>query len=581
MDFFDERKNKLLEAVVNDIAPIPELTEVHNNKYKICTMEEVLNPIIDRADVIIVPGAFFGDEAKGKTSDAIARHPDIKIIARTNSGENAGHTVYHNGIKYVFHLAPSAIFSGKPNVIGPNCVMDPITFMDSEICQLVENRISYDNLFVGNTSIVTPYHKIIDALGKANSSTLKGISQVHSSKALKKDIRLDDLFSSKDFQAKKFQEDMVIFEALVKYFGVSKDELASKFQEEFNSDGNIRIPKHVIDFLREKNPVDYLINLYDEGVVKNDKFPIITDTQKMIQDVLEEGGKAIFEGPQSFYLSNMIQTHHSSSTSSDTTSAGISSAAGINLGKYRLVTINVHKAPASSRIGLGANPAGYVSQDWFSSKGINTLEHESLDGLCEDFDSIQKAFFESIEDNGIVRPAIYVDNDKEIDAKVAIAISSSKTYGERGATTLKPRITGMFDCVAHHKVNTVQGPYLTISALDRGDICDKIGLVIAYAVSNEDNLSLVSNGIRYNHGDIIKPGDSLPNENVLYHCVPVIKVIDGWKDSPISAKVITERENLPENVGRFVSEVEYYTKSDVISIGNGPQTENLIYIRRQ
>jgi adenylosuccinate synthase len=500
------------------------------------------------------------------------------LIARTNSGENAGHTVYHDGIKYVFHLAPSAIFSGKPNVIGPSCVMDPISFMESEISQLLNNGISYDNLFVGNTSIVTPYHKVIDALGKANSSTLKGISPVHSSKVRKKDIRLDDLFGSKDFQSKKFEEDMDIFEALINYFGTSRWDLSQKLQE-FNSDGNIRIPKHVIDFLEDKDPIDYLIDLYEKNVVNNDNFPKITDTQKMIQDTLTKGGKVILEGPQSFYLSNMVQTHHSSSTSADTTSAGIASAAGINLGKYRLVTINVHKAPASSRVGLGANPAGYVSQDWFSNKGINTLEHESLEGLCENFDDVQKAFFESIQENGIIKPAIYIDKDKEIDTKVAMAISSSKKYGERGATTLKPRITGMFDCVAHHKVNTEQGPYLTISALDRGDICDKIGLVIAYAVSNEDDLPLISNGITYNHGDIIRPGDSLPNENVLYHCVPIVKIIDGWKNTPIGAGLMAKTDMLPTNVARFVSEVEHYTKAIVISVGNGPNTEDLIYIK--
>jgi adenylosuccinate synthase len=64
-------------------------------------------------------------------------------VARVNSGENAGHTVIGaNKVKYDFHLCPSGILTeGKVNCIGPECVMDPVSFMQREISQLVDTNV--------------------------------------------------------------------------------------------------------------------------------------------------------------------------------------------------------------------------------------------------------------------------------------------------------------------------------------------------------------------------------------------------------------------------------------------------------
>ena len=91
--------------------------------------------------------------------DAIARHPGVKVVARVNSGENAGHTVIgENGVKYDFHLCPSGLLTpGKVNVIGPECVMDPVSFMEREISQLIDTWVEYkDRLFIGNVHLVCP-----------------------------------------------------------------------------------------------------------------------------------------------------------------------------------------------------------------------------------------------------------------------------------------------------------------------------------------------------------------------------------------------------------------------------------------
>lgn len=573
MNFIEPHINEVYNGI-KDIPRIPELDWRSNLGFIVSSQEEILDKIVDENDVLVVAGGFFGDEGKGKTVSAIAKHPDIKLIARTNSGENAGHTVGD----YVFHLVPSGILTGKQNVIGPNCVMDPINFMNKEIQRLIKKNIDYSNLIVGNVHIVTPYHKIIDALGAANSSTIQGMSPIHSSKVTKKGLRLDDLFNSVDNQVLYLDKDIEIYHALLKQKGKEESRILEMFNE-MNNKIPGRIPEHLINFLQAKDKVEFLVELYRTNVSENPLFPKRGDVTQIIQDTLVSGGKVLLEGPQSYFLSNNVETHWRSSTSADTSSAGIKASAGFNQEKYKSATINVTKTP-SSRVGLGANPSGYVKQDFFSSRKIECLG--DLERMCEDFDEIQKQFSNSIQENGVINPTIYKDGSGEYTIGAAMATTSSKKHKECGATTKKPRITGIFDCVAHHKLNNAQGPYLTISALDRLNFYDEVGLVIAYTVFNPNKDEVLdSNGVKYKNGDIIKVGDAIPNENVLKHCYPIIKKLPGWKNNPIQTGMLKNGDELPKEVNNFLANIEMYTGAKIISFGDGPETEDLVYVNRK
>jgi adenylosuccinate synthase len=565
---------------VKDTETIPELNYNSNTKYSISKVENILYPIVENHNVIIVAGAFFGDEGKGKTVDAIANHEKIKIVARVNSGENAGHTVVKNNKEFIFHLAPSGMLvKNKINLIGPECVMDPISFMNSEINQLVEEKIEYKNkLFVGNVHIVTPYHKLMDFLGNPNnSSTLKGISPIHSSKVRKRGLRLDHLFCSDELIKKYLEKDIESYLQMQKCNNWTDKEMLKKC-EEINK-GHKRIPDHVIDFLKAENKIKYLMDLYKREVVENSKFPNREDTSKILRDALEKGEKVLLEGPQSYWLSNACEKHWRSATSADTSADGIIAAAKFDSRKYKTVVINIHKTPASSRVGLGANPSSYVAQDFFSKNKIDTLE--KLGNACVDFESIQKQYFLSIKENGILEPTIYKDETGEYGINIAMAISSSRKHREKGATTLKPRVCGLFDCVAHFEVNQIQGPYLSISAVDRADDYDYVGLTIAYVYFHPENKITESHGKEYKNGDFIKAGDSIPCDEVLYFCYPIIKLIKGWRDNPIAANKLQPNTPLPEGVQKFIANIEYFTGAKIISIGNGPSKENLIYIEKE
>jgi len=574
-----DTQTNVYEAL-KDTPILPELSFTPPSlDFIVSSQEEVLYPLILDSDVIIIGGAYFGDEGKGKITDAVAGHPLITMIARMNSGENAGHTVSRNGKRYVFHLTPSGIMiPDKICLIGPECVMDPINFMEKEIKLLADAGEDYKKkLFVGDVHIVGPHHKILDfALSAANSSTLMGMSYVHASKVMKKGLRLDHLFNG-DVQKRRIEGELEIYRGFMKQAG--KDE-RQVLEELIQFAKTRKIPHHLFEFLEAKDKTAYIIDLYMKNVVNNEMFPERRDANRMINDALGRGEKALIESPQSFWLSNATEKHWTSSTSAQTHAAGVLASTRINPSRYRIMVINVAKTPADSRVGIGSNPSSFVPQDHFSKQKISSLD--DLGDACTDFDAIQRSYFGSIQKNGILKPVMYKDATGEYSISSAMAASSSRLFGEKGATTGKPRVTGIFDCVAARQVNDAQGPYLSISAVDRGDFQDHVGMTVAYIFHKMDGSHEADcNGKTYRNGDIIRIGDPYPCDNVLKHCHPIVKVMRGWKDTPIAAGKRNPSDTLPDAVQEFLSAVEHFTGFKVISIGNGPNTKDMIYLGRK
>lgn len=576
---FIETQRRIYEGV-KDTFRVTDLN-VHSPLEIIVSSERrVLYPIIDANDVIVISGAYFGDEAKGKMTDAVAKHPLIVLIARMNSGENAGHTVWHDGVKYIFHLAPSGLLvPNKICAIGPECVMDPINFMQTEIQQLVDHGFSYmEKLFIGNCHLVGPHHKILDfALSPLNSSTMTGMSWAHASKALKKGLRLNNIYNSRQAQEAILKDDLNLYFALMQHNGKDEATVLSQLRD-FSKERPI--PQHLFDFLETRDKVGFVLDLYHGGVVQNPNFPHRANITHMIRQILEERrGKVLLESPQSYWLSNEIEVHFPSSTSAHTHALGVLSATRINP-RYRAGIINVAKTPGDSRVGRGANPSSFVPQNYFAENKIGRLD--KLGDKCSDFDAIQRMYFDAIQENGILRPTTYTDSTGTYSVSEAMAIASARKFGEKGSTTGKPRVTGVFDCVAAYQVCKDQGPYLSLSAMDRGDFQDFVGMTVAYVYFNPNGDEAEdSNGIKYKNGDIIKIGDPYPDDNVLKYCQPIIKKMKGWKDTPISPERGYRRgSDLPSAVTAFISEVERLTGFEVISIGNGPNTEDMIYVKQ-
>ena len=155
---------------------------------------------------IVIVGAQWGDEGKGKVVDLLAQ--DADLVCRYNGGPNAGHTIVANGETWKLRHMPSGILSGKECVIGAGCVVDPGVFVQ-ELDEFARRGIATDRVHLsGNAHVIMPWHLAIDRgserrLGKLKiGTTRRGIGPTYADKAYRLGIRLQDLFEPKILRQK-------------------------------------------------------------------------------------------------------------------------------------------------------------------------------------------------------------------------------------------------------------------------------------------------------------------------------------------------------------------------------------------
>jgi adenylosuccinate synthase len=278
------------------------------------------------ANTILI-GAQWGDEGKGKIIDVLTAKADI--IVRSQGGNNAGHTVIHDGATYVLHLIPSGIVRrGKVCLIGNGVVVDPIALI-SEIDALREAgiQITNRNLLVSDCAhLVLPYHRALDEQrelrkGRAKIGTTKrGIGPAYGDKAARTGLRVSDLMQPILFSKKlhaKIRENNSILEALgakpINYRGVNESYLAAGKK------------------LR----------------------PFVANTVLYLHRALQRGKEVLFEGAQGTFL-DIDHGTYPYVTSSNTTAGGACTGTGVPPHRMDRV-VGVMKA-YTTRVGEGALP---------------------------------------------------------------------------------------------------------------------------------------------------------------------------------------------------------------------------------
>jgi adenylosuccinate synthase len=158
--------------------------------------------------VLVVVGAQWGDEGKGKIIDLLTEKADV--VARYQGGHNAGHTVVVGMDEFILHLIPSGILhKGKKCIIGNGVVVDPAALL-SEMDGLVKRGIRFDkNLLISrNAHLIMPYHKALDVASerlkgnKKIGTTGRGIGPAYADKISRKGIRMADLLDPEAFREK-------------------------------------------------------------------------------------------------------------------------------------------------------------------------------------------------------------------------------------------------------------------------------------------------------------------------------------------------------------------------------------------
>jgi adenylosuccinate synthase len=147
---------------------------------------------------VVVIGAQWGDEGKGKITDLLSRSADI--VVRYQGGVNAGHTVVVNDQTFKLHLIPSGIlYPNTECIIGSGTVIDPKVLIQ-ELDTLDALGISTENLFISSAAHITmPYHRLIDQAAEVQrgvhkiGTTGRGIGPTYADKSERTGIRMLDL----------------------------------------------------------------------------------------------------------------------------------------------------------------------------------------------------------------------------------------------------------------------------------------------------------------------------------------------------------------------------------------------------
>ncbi len=277
------------------------------------------------ANTILV-GAQWGDEGKGKIIDVLTAKADI--VVRSQGGNNAGHTVIHQGVKYILHLIPSGILRrGKTCVIGNGVVIDPVALVgEIEGLQTMKITVGANLLISDCAHLVLPYHRVLDEQrellkGHARIGTTKrGIGPAYGDKAARTGLRISDLMQPELFSTKlqsKIRENNSILQA----FGARP-----------------------IDF-REVN---------EKYLEAGEKLrPFVTNTVVWLHRALQRDKAILFEGAQGTFL-DIDHGTYPYVTSSNTTAGGACTGSGVP--PHRMdVVLGVVKA-YTTRVGEGALP---------------------------------------------------------------------------------------------------------------------------------------------------------------------------------------------------------------------------------
>ncbi len=326
---------------------------------------------------LVVIGAQWGDEGKGKLIDILSEKVDITV--RFQGGNNAGHTVIVGNKEYVFHLIPSGILRAKKIcVIGNGVVVDPQALLE-EMDGLRKHGLSMSSEWLkisANAHVVMPYHRVMDQLREGKRSqkigtTGRGIGPCYSDKVGRMGVRIIDLLNPRVLKAK------------------------------------------LADNLNEKNDIFtkvYGFKNYDFSEIYNEYLaygrrlkPYICDTALFLNQAVAAKKKILFEGAQGTFLDIDFGTYPFV-TSSNATIGGVCPGTGVPPAKIGRVIAAVKAY--TTRVGEGPFPTEFDKKmnEVIRAKGHEFGATTGRPRRCGWFDAVMVRY--AIAINGATQLAI-------------------------------------------------------------------------------------------------------------------------------------------------------------------------------
>ncbi|MCK4352958.1 adenylosuccinate synthase [candidate division WOR-3 bacterium] len=261
--------------------------------------------------VRVIVGTQWGDEAKGRAIQLLGKNADV--VARYNGGANAGHTIYLQGEKLIFHLVPSGIiYPYTICIIGNGVALDPEQLI-SEINTLKSKGIEFGKrLFLSDKAhLVMPYHKITDDKDNIIETTKRGIGPCYEDKYARRGIRVADLLYPKIFKEKLSLN-------LKKYPSLNLNEVYEKY---------IGFGKFLA--------------------------PFVADTSRLLNQFIDDGKEVLLEGAHGFLLDIDHGTYPFVTSSNP--QAG-SACTGLGIGPTKIDEVIGVMKSYTSRVGKGPLP---------------------------------------------------------------------------------------------------------------------------------------------------------------------------------------------------------------------------------
>ncbi|CAB5002616.1 MAG: adenylosuccinate synthase [Actinobacteria bacterium] len=292
---------------------------------------------------IVLVGAQWGDEGKGKATDLLGARVDY--VVRYQGGNNAGHTVVIGERKFALHLLPSGILTPTVvPVIGNGVVIDPQVLMH-EIAELEAKDVDTSRLLISaNAHLITPYHVTLDRvterfLGNAKIGTTgRGIGPAYADKVARIGIRVQDLF-----------DDKILVQKVEGALHTRNQILVKVFNQRAISVGEVS---------------EFLLG-YAEQLR-----PYVADTSLVLDRALSEGKVVLLEGGQGTLL-DVDHGTYPFVTSSSPTAGGAATGSGIGPTKISRV-VGILKA-YTTRVGSGPFPTELLDDD---GEKLRAIGHE-------------------------------------------------------------------------------------------------------------------------------------------------------------------------------------------------------------
>ncbi|HLR93427.1 MAG TPA: adenylosuccinate synthase [Jiangellaceae bacterium] len=292
---------------------------------------------------IVLVGAQWGDEGKGKATDAMG--DTVDYVVKYNGGNNAGHTVVVGGETYALHLLPSGILTpGVTPVIGNGVVIDPAVLMD-ELDGLQARGVDISSMRISaDAHLIPPYNRTLDKvverfLGKRRIGTTgRGIGPTYADKMSRIGIRVQDLFDEHILRQKV--------------------------------EGAVDQKNHLLVKAYNQRAVD-VDEVTEELLSYTDRLrPMVTDTSLLLGGALDAGDTVLLEGGQA----TLLDVDHGSYpfvTSSNPTAGGACTGSGIPPTRIDRV-IAVVKA-YTTRVGEGPFPTELTDSE---GEALRNAGHE-------------------------------------------------------------------------------------------------------------------------------------------------------------------------------------------------------------